>query len=139
MILKLQNQCTLALNGLVEKALAVGGDPKHIELTSVEAFDLLRELKSNKDVLRHYTYSDEGFGFRISGADVKEIDVDSAEILDCNEGAASLLGVASSMLRGKLWTQVITCGADSDGVLTQAIQSGRQQGRRLFPPRPAWR
>ncbi len=75
MILKLQNQCTLALNGLVEKALAVGGDPKHIELTSVEAFDLLRELKSNKDVLRHYTYSDEGFGFRISGADVKEIDV----------------------------------------------------------------
>ncbi len=35
------------------------------------------------------------------------IAADSGEILECNEAAASLLGVASSALRGELWTRAI--------------------------------
>jgi DNA-binding NtrC family response regulator/GGDEF domain-containing protein len=51
------------------------------------------------------------------------IDADSGEILDCNEGAASLLGVASVAVRGELWSRAITCSAGSGGVLALPMQS----------------
>jgi len=55
------------------------------------------------------------------------IAVDSGEILACNESAASLLGVASSALRGALWTQAISAvEAGSDSVLTHAVQANRR-------------
>lgn len=53
------------------------------------------------------------------------IAADSGEILECNEAAASLLGVASSALRGELWTRAIACEPVSGGVLTHAVRAGR--------------
>jgi len=71
MLLKLQNAITLSLTRLVDKAVGVGGKPKHIELPSTEAFDLLREICANKDIRTHYSYDGEGdtecgLGFRLN-------------------------------------------------------------------------
>lgn len=71
MLLKLKNGSTLALRNLVDKAQVAGGEVKHIELSSQEAFDLLREINSNKDIRKHYSYDEDDnanhMGFRLSG------------------------------------------------------------------------
>ena len=71
MLLKMKNGSTLGLRNLVEKAQAAGGEVKHIELSSQEAFDLLREINSNKEVRKHYSYDEDDnanhLGFRLSG------------------------------------------------------------------------
>jgi DNA-binding NtrC family response regulator len=59
------------------------------------------------------------------------IAADSGEILECNEAAAGLLGVASSALPGELWTRAIACEGGADGVLAHAVQAGR---RVFLPP-----
>ncbi len=78
MLLKLKNACTLALSNLVEKAQSAGGVVTHIELSSAEAFDLLREININKDIRNHYSYDEDDtanhLGFRLGGkADSEEI------------------------------------------------------------------
>jgi DNA-binding NtrC family response regulator len=55
----------------------------------------------------------------------------SGEILDCNDAAASLLGVPSAALMGEVWRQAIICDADSANVLEHALQAGR---RVMLPP-----
>ena len=59
------------------------------------------------------------------------IDVDSGDILDCNDAAAHLLGVAPAALTGEVWNRAIACDAISHSVLTHALQAGR---RLMFPP-----
>jgi len=78
MLLKLKNGSTLALRNLIDKAQSAGGEVKHIELSSAEAFDLLREINSNKEIRKHYSYVEDDtvnhMGFRLSGkADSEEI------------------------------------------------------------------
>ena len=78
MLLKLKNGSTLALRNLIDKAQAAGGEVKHIELSSQEAFDLLREINGNKEIRKHYSYIEDDttnhMGFRLSGkADSEEI------------------------------------------------------------------
>jgi len=53
------------------------------------------------------------------------IAADSGEILECNQAAANLLGVAASALPGELWTRALACEAVSGSVLTHAAQAGR--------------
>jgi len=70
-LLKLKNGSYLSLRNLIEKATAAGGEVKHIELTSQEAFDLLREINSNRDIRKHYSYDEDDndyrLGFRLNG------------------------------------------------------------------------
>lgn len=59
------------------------------------------------------------------------IHADSGVILDCNDAAASLLGVPADTLRGEVWTRAINCDAHSSSVLKHASQAGR---RVMLPP-----
>lgn len=80
MLLKLKNAASLALRNVIDKTIAAGGVVKHIELSSKEAFDLLREINENKNIRKHYSYieNDKSIAqlcFRLNGADAKQIDV----------------------------------------------------------------
>jgi DNA-binding NtrC family response regulator len=55
------------------------------------------------------------------------IDAASGRILDCNDSAANLLGMPSSVaLQGELWTRIIGSEIESDNFLQYAIQAGRR-------------
>ena len=59
------------------------------------------------------------------------IDVDSGEILECNDAAATLLGVPSDTMLGAVLSRVLNCDTDSGDILTHALQAGR---RVMLPP-----
>jgi DNA-binding NtrC family response regulator len=67
------------------------------------------------------------------GSDEASLVIDAAtgEILDANEGAVSLLGLASSSLCGESWSRILDCAAGSEVVLMHGMQAG---ARVALPP-----
>ena len=58
------------------------------------------------------------------------IQIDTGEILDCNDAAVNLLTTAAGLV-GETWRQVIPCDAHSASALEHALQAGRSV---MLPP-----
>jgi len=54
------------------------------------------------------------------------IEVNSGEIVDCNDSAAALFGIERTELAGDTWEAVIACGPETGTVLAQAVRAGRR-------------
>jgi DNA-binding NtrC family response regulator len=59
------------------------------------------------------------------------IQIDTGEILDCNDAAVNLLATPAAEVVGETWRQIIPCDADSSSALEHALQAGRSV---MLPP-----
>jgi len=59
MLMKIKNKLSLGFENLIKAAEKQGGIPDLIEVTDTEAYDLLRELNTVKEVRDHFEFQQE--------------------------------------------------------------------------------